>query len=74
MSDLQAAGLFIFNSRTSLLRAVGNPTYSLQFASRYRSIYRKETLENQSTLFGTPLVVRHPEHGIKVRSKSEFDM
>ena len=74
MCDLQAVGLCIFNSRTSLLRAIGNPTYSLQFASRYRSTDRKETWENQSTLLDTPLVVRHPEHGIKVRSKSEFDV
>ena len=62
---------------SSLLRAIGNPIDSLQFASRCRSTYREETLENQSTLFGTPLVVRQrikiPQAGHKGSVKPEFD-
>ena len=41
----------ILNSRTSLLRAIGHPTDSLQFASHYSSSW-------QPTLIGTPLLVR----------------
>ena len=62
----------ILNSRTSLLRALGHPTDSLQFASHYRSSWSTHV-----NWYPTPCSAankKHPEHGIKVGSKPEFDV
>ena len=66
--DLQgklAPTLCILNSRTSLLRVIGNPTDSLQFASRYQSTHVN---------WYPTRCAACPEHGIKVRPKPEFDV
>ena len=57
--------LCILNSRTSLLRAIGSPTDSLQFASTHVIWY---------TIRCSAAHEKYPEHGIKVRSKPEFDV
>ena len=56
--------MFIFNSRTNLLSAIGNPPIHSSFI---RALC-------QPTIFGTTANKIYPVHVIKVRSKPEFDV
>ena len=72
------SALGILNSLQFAPRYIGKPTDSLQFASPNRLTYRKEMFENQSTLFGSPLVVwqriKNLKQDIKDRSNCAFDV